>query len=138
MTNNTANIPILSVVPRTSNGQFASGNPGRPIGAKGKKSREALEKVKSFGPLAIEQLKIQVVNGERWAVEYVLSKILPTGRTIEFEEMEVEDVKHAMKYGDISVAEAKEITASLAKLAEIADVQELRAKLEKLEAILNA
>ncbi|WP_338608070.1 hypothetical protein V6617_16815 [Pelagibacterium nitratireducens] len=119
---------------RTPRGQFAKGSGGRPHGVKGKKSREALEQVKSFGPDALAALRESVVAKERWAVEYVLNRLLPSsGRLIEFEDMTPEDVSGALKDGDISPVEAKDVAAALAKLAEVSDIEQLRERLDELE-----
>ncbi|ANV24124.1 MULTISPECIES: hypothetical protein [Agrobacterium] len=133
MSQNTAKLSI----PRQSNGLFAKGGPGRPVGAKGKKSREALEAVKSFGPEALRKLQDAVSAGERWSIEFVLDKLLPTNRAIEFEDATPEDVKEALKAGDISAAEAKDIATALAKLAEIGELSEMKERLAALEKALQ-
>lgn len=133
----TDNIARLPAIPRDAAGRFAKGGPGRLVGAKGKRTREALETIKSFGPEAMQQLWKQVQAGERWAVEYVLNKILPTSRTIEFEDIEADDIKQALRVGDITTAEAKEMTAALSKLVEISEIAEMKAKIEELSRLIN-
>lgn len=131
------NIRTLSDANRDLLGRFSNGNPGRPKGAKGKQSRQALETVKSFGQEALQKLSRAVADGERWAVEFVLEKILPTSRTIEFEDATPEDVTEALKAGDITAAEAKDIATALAKLSEISGLEEIKAKLAELEKAIN-
>lgn len=131
MSDNIAKLPVG--LPRENNGRFAVGGPGRPKGAKGKKSREALEAVKSFGPEALQKLWEAVTAGERWAVEFVLEKLLPTSRTIEFEDVTPNDVTEALRNGDISASEAKDISTALAKLAEIGEFAKMQERLAALE-----
>jgi len=70
---------------------------GRPVGAKGK-ARGALEKIRSFGPEALEALHDAIIAKERWAVEFVLTRIVGTNsRAIEFEDLTTEDVREAFK-----------------------------------------
>lgn len=92
---------------RDPSGRFAIGNPGRPYGAKGKTSREALERVKLMKDGAIQKLWEAVNAGERWAIELVLSKVLPTDRTIDLEGLTAADIRSALVSGDLSPEEAK-------------------------------
>lgn len=140
MTTPTDNIRSLSDMGKDQRGRFASNanNIGRPLGAKGKRNREMLVKLKDLAPKAFEKLIEALDRGDRYAVEYVLNRILPLSRTIEFEGVGVDDVKAALRDGDISTGEAKEISATLAKLDEISDLKTLRAKMEELEKLLIA
>jgi len=104
---------------RDSSGQFTTGNPGRPYGAKGKASREALERVKLMKEGAIQKLWEAVNAGERWAIELVLSKVLPAGRTIDFEGLAAEDIKAALIAGDITPDEAKAASSAATKIHQV-------------------
>lgn len=125
---------------RDSLGRFQKGGaPGRPKGAVGRKSRASLEQIKSFGPQAIAKLWEAVNAGERWAIELVISKIIPTNsRAIEWEGVDIEDAKEALKSGDISISEFRELVSSLAKLVELSELEEIKTKLDALEKIANA
>lgn len=118
-------------------GRFALGNPGRPFGAKGKHNREMLRQVKELAPKAFQKLCSALDNGERWSVEYILDRVLPQSRTVEFEGATAADVKAALQNGDISTAEAKEMSGTLAKLAEISEITEMRNRLSELEKLLQ-
>lgn len=132
----------LLVLPsaRDNLGRFQKGGaPGRPKGAVGKRSRAALEQIKSFGPQAIQKLWDAVNAGERWAIELVISKIVPTNsRALEWEGVEIDDVREAFKQGDLSIGELTQIVGALEKLAGIGEMAELRERLEKLESIAHA
>jgi hypothetical protein len=133
------NIRNLSDMGKDQRGRFASGpnNIGRPLGAKGKANREMLQNLKALGPKAFEKLCEALDRGERWGVEYILNRVLPLSRTIELEGTTVDDVKAALKNGDISTGEAKEMSATLAKLNEISDLDDLRERLSELEKLLQ-
>jgi hypothetical protein len=133
------NIRNLTESGKDQRGRFASvpGNIGRPFGARGKASREMLNNLKALGPKAFEKLCEALDRGDRWGVEFVLSRVLPQSRTIEFEGTTVDDVKAALQNGDINTAEAKEMSATLAKLSEIGDLNDLRARLAELETLLQ-
>ncbi|TFV35671.1 hypothetical protein E4K66_25470 [Bradyrhizobium frederickii] len=75
----------LSAEGRDPRGRFAKGSSGRPFGAKGKQNREFLSKVKELAPKAFEKLCTALDSGERWSVEFVLNRVLPQSRTVEFE-----------------------------------------------------
>ncbi len=109
-------------------GRFAVGNPGRPYGAKGKTSREALECIKQMKDGAIYKLWEAVNRGERWAIELVLSKILPSSRTIEFEGLSTEDIKSALASGDITPDEAKNISVTVKTISEMDFLEQMRAR----------
>lgn len=134
MTHNDAK---LWVMPRVEAGRFAKGGAGRPKGAKSKVNREALETIKSYGPLAMQKLYEAINVGERWAIEFVLTKILPVGRTVEFEDLTPDDITAALRAGDITLAEAKDASAALAKLAEVGELADIKDKLAELEQALN-
>lgn len=109
-------------------GRFAAGNPGRPYGSKGKTSRDTLERIKLMNEGAIQKLWEAVNNGERWAIELVLSKVLPASRTIEFEGLTSKDVLTALVSGDISPDEAKTISATLNNIKEGDFLEKMRTR----------
>lgn len=123
---------------RDPRGRFASGNVGRPIGAKNKVSRDLLAQVKAMGPAAVGKLWEAVTANERWAVELVLSHVLPAQRTIEFEGASIEDISTALEVGDITPDEAKTLATALSKLRELSDLDIIRAQLDELEKRLVA
>lgn len=113
---------------RDTLGRFSIGNPGRPYGAKGKTSREALEHVKLMKEAAIQKLWEAVNTGERWAIEFVLSKVLPASRTIEFEGLAPEDIRMALMAGDISPDEAKMISTIIKNISEMEFMEQMRGR----------
>lgn len=124
---------------RDQSGRFTSGpgNTGRPIGARAKASRATLEQIKAMGGDAIAALREALGKGERWAVELVISKIVPASRTIEFEDFTPADLIEALRSGDLDAAEGKDLSAALRNLREIEDLEQIRAKLIELEAIVG-
>jgi len=136
----TLNLHKLQAVPapRDEGGRFAKGSPGRLKGAKGRQSRAALERVKAFGPEALQALHEAIIAKERWAVEYCLNKIIPSNsRTLEWEEISVEDAAEALKSSDISFIEFRELMNGLAKMAELTELETIKNKLEELERTVN-
>ncbi len=116
------------ITARDQFGRFAIGNPGRPCGAKGKTSREALESIKQMKEGAIFKLWEAVNKGERWAIELVLSKVLPNSRTIEFEGLTPDDIKFALVSGDISPDEAKCISIAAKNINEMDFMEQMRTR----------
>jgi hypothetical protein len=130
----------LSVIEgRDRHGRFTPGpnNKGRPVGARAKASRATLEQIKAMGGDAIAALREALTKGERWAVELVISKIVPANRTIEFEDFTPADIIEALRNGDLDAAEGKDLSAALRNLREIEDLEQIRAKLIELEAIVG-
>ena len=123
---------------RDQRGRFASvpGNIGRPFGAKGRQGREMFQKLKDLAPKAFEKLCEALDRGDRFAIEFILNRVLPQSRLVEFEGTTVDDVKAALQNADISAAEANEMSATLAKLSEIGELNDLRARLTELENLL--
>lgn len=66
----------MSKAVRNPDGTFARG-PGRKPGSKNRISREAIEKIRSLGPLAFDTLRHNLDKGDQRAAEYVLDKIPP-------------------------------------------------------------
>lgn len=114
-------------------GRFAKGNPGRPIGVKNKTPRAVLAQVRAMEEGALQKLWQAVCNGEQWAISYVLSKLLPANRSIEFEDFSVADVKEALTHGDISPDEGKSLVSVLKNIREIESLEEIKERLEELE-----
>ena len=77
---------------RNGKGQFvagASGNPaGRPKGIKDKRTNIREQLLGPILPTAIEKLGEAVNEGERWAIELVVSFSIPKPRPVDPEEME--------------------------------------------------
>lgn len=122
---------------RDHKGRFTAGNGGRPVGAKGKLTRERLADVKALWPEALQSLREAIHRGEWKATLHVLNACLPAGRTIDLEGADSpQDIAAALAAGDLSPAEAKDITAALANIASITELADLRERLEEIEAII--
>ncbi len=124
---------------RDRTGRFAPGpgNSGRPYGAKAKHARELTKLVCAMGPRAVEKLSIALDADKEWAIRLVLQYCLPSGRTIEFEGVEPEDIKQAFINGDLSADETKSIATAMEKLKNVQDLDDLRARLSELETLLQ-
>jgi len=126
-------IPIDSAVQRLPNGQFRPGSGGRRKGARNKVPRELMASIRALGPAAIEQLREALTRGERYAVELVLTYLLPKDRLIELEAAEADDIRQALQEGDLSVNEAAAAASALSKLNELLEIENFRERLEILE-----
>ena len=77
---------------RESNGQFSpgqSGNPaGRSVGSRNKLSKLREEFLLPILPEAIEKLYAAVREGERWAIELVVTYSMPKPKPVDPEELE--------------------------------------------------
>ena len=111
---------------RDTQGRFTNGNPGRPLGAKNKTPKAVLKQIQAMEQAAVQKLWEAVWSGERWAVEFVLSKILPSQRTIEMENLSARDVKQALQDGDITPEEARTMTLALKPLMELENFELLQ------------
>lgn len=132
----TGNIAKLSVQ-RDQTGRFLPGNGGRPKGALAKHSRTLLAQVKAMGPDAVQKLWEALQARERWAIEMVLSHVLPRDRVLEWEGVEPEDIREAIRTGDIGSDEAARLATTLAKLSEIEDLASVRERLDELEKMMR-
>lgn len=122
----------LSVV-RSPNGQFLPGSGGRPKGAVAKQSRTLLAQVKAMGPDAVQKLWEAVMSDQRWAIELVLSHVLPRDRALEWQGVQPDDIREAIRAGDIGSDEAARLATALAKISEIEDIATIRDRLDELE-----
>lgn len=77
---------------RDSRGRFSSGQSGNPGGRqKGSKNRSTRLRNELLGPIlpsAIEKLEEAVSEGERWAVELVVTYCLPKPKPVDPDELE--------------------------------------------------
>lgn len=125
--------PPSSRVVRLPNGQFAPGSGGRPPGSKNRVSKEAMAAVKDLSSAALQQLSNGVHSGERWAVEYVLNKILPVGRIVQSDAQTMQELLHEFQDGNFSVEEVSKL-ATVFKDINDDEVEEMR---KKFDAILK-
>lgn len=125
----------MSKAVRNPDGTFARG-PGRKLGSKNRMSREAIEKIKSLGPLAFEQLELNLSRADQRAVEFVLNRILPAGRMLEIDPTP-EGIRDHLAAGDFSESEARAVASVIEKLQKIDRLEELERKLENLENLLR-
>jgi len=132
----TDNVARLSA-PRDPHGRFAPGGLGRPKGAVARHSRTLLKQVKAMGPDAVQKLWEALTAGERWAIETVLSHVLPRDRAIEWEGVEPDDIREAIRAGDVGSDEAARLATALAKISEIEDIATIRDRLDELEQVIR-
>ncbi len=122
---------------RDALGRFIAGNAGRPLGAKNKTPRAVLAQVMAMEQGATQKLWEAVNMGQDWAIKFVLSKVLPNSRTIEFEGLSVEDLKVALKNGDISPDEGSQLVSVMKGLKELESLEEIRKRISDLEKAIN-
>lgn len=84
-------------------------------------------------PTALKRLYEAVDRGERYAVELVVSKVLPATRTVELEALTPLDVESALAHGDISPDEGKAFSAALKNLREVENIETIEARVSELE-----
>ncbi len=128
---------ILNKTGRDALGRFAKGNPGRPVGAKNHAPRAVLNQIHAMDNMALQMLWQAVNAREKWAIEYVLGRILPANRTVEFEELSPEDIIMALTAGDISPDEGKSLAGTMKNLRELENLDEIVNRLESLEQLLE-
>lgn len=121
---------------RNPSGRFVR-TTGRPLGAKNKVSQAALEQVKAMKEGALQNLWEAVCAKERWAIEYVLNRILPAARTVELENLTPLDVEVALAHGDISPDEGKALSGTLKNLREVENIEIIEARVTELEAAVD-
>lgn len=125
----------MSKAVRNLDGTFARG-PGRKPGSKNRVSREAIEKIKSLGPQAFEQLEFNLSRGDMRAVEFILNRILPVGRIIELDATP-DGIRDHLAAGDLSEAEMRAAASVIEKLHRLGRLEELERKFSALEELLR-
>lgn len=122
----------------SNRGHFKHGNPGRPVGAKGKPTAkaitEALETRRDSALIALDRL---LALGDPRAVLFVVDRLLPKGRSTPMHGLAAEDIEAAIMDGSISAAEARELAQALVAVRSLRDLDEMAETLRKLEALFE-
>jgi hypothetical protein len=118
-------------------GRFATGNAGKPRGAISRVNRELFDQVRQLAPTAIEKLREAVNKSEKWAVEFVLNRVIPQTRAVELFDATPDDIKQALISGELTAAECRELSEAIAKLKGITEIDEHRELLSSLETLLQ-
>lgn len=117
---------------RDSKGRFEKGKAlGRPHGVKNK--APSLAQLRAMEQSALAKLWEAVNAREKWAVMYVLDRLLPQQRTVEFEGLDIPDLKAALTSGDISIEEGKSLSVTLKNIEELDSLNDVRERLAELE-----
>jgi|GEM_PF-540044 len=122
---------------RLPNGQFGSGNPGRPPGSKNKVSSRTIAAIKDMAPDALAVLKENLMRNDTRAAIFILERVLPNQRTVELEDASISSIINALTSGDVSPDEARLISQSIAKLREIDELDRVKDRLAEVERLLK-
>ncbi len=131
---------VVPIYPRVEGGKFAPGNPGKPRGAKSRVTRQRYRDVEALWPAALDALRERLAANDIQAVALVVKALMPTrGRPVELgEEITPESIQAALSDGELSASEAAQYAATLRALKEVTDLEAVAARLEALEAALQA
>lgn len=130
------NVAIFTA-PRDATGKFLKGGPGRSKGALAKHSRTLLAQVKAMGDTAVEGLWTALQANERWAIEMVLSHVLPRDRALEWNGVEPDDIREAICEGDLGIDEAARLATALVRLNDATSLDDLRKRIDDMEAAIG-
>lgn len=122
---------------RLPDGKFAPGNGGRPRGSKNLIARETLLAVKDLREPAMAALADNVRKGNMQAIEFVLDRILPKGRTVELDGASPDDIVAALTNAEISPDEARQISTTIVRLKELKELDELKSRMIEIETLLK-
>lgn len=123
--------PAMFSVQRLPSGKFAPGSGGRPRGTKNRVSKEAMAAVKDLSSDALQQLTIGVQSGERWAVEYVLNKVLPVGRIVQSDAQTPQELLREFQDGNFTIEEMSKIAGIFKNISD-AEIDQLRKKFDEV------
>lgn len=121
---------------RLPDGKFAPGSGGRPKGARNKISSAAIAAIKDMSDDALAKLKERVMASDLQAIMYVLDRVLPKGRSVEFNDVTPDGIAQLLADGLITSGEAKDVATALKALADVGKLAELEERLAELETAL--
>jgi len=121
---------------RGPDGKYLPGFGGRKPGAKNRVSREALEKVKGMSGRAFEKLEDALEKGDMRAIEFVLNRVMPQGRTLEIDATP-EGIRDHLAEGDFSESEARAVATVIERLEKLEKMADLEAKVSELQRLLK-
>jgi hypothetical protein len=125
---------------RDERGRILKGFGGRPLGARNKRSREALGAVQELAPTAIAKLALLVSQGNFAAIRYVLDVVLPKGgRTVDLDGTnDPHELISAVTNGEISPDEFARIAQGWKSALDSAELKDIKNQIEELETLVAA
>lgn len=121
---------------RGPDGKWLPGFGGRKTGSRNRISREALEKVKGMSGLAFEKLEENLEKGDMRAIEFILNRVLPQGRTLEVDATP-DGIRQHLSSGDFSESEARAVATVIERLEKLEKMADLEAKVSELQKLLK-
>lgn len=118
-------------------GKFMPGNPGRPLGAKGRTKRSITTALHERTNIALAALDALIAAGSEKAILFILERNIPKNRTVELHGATPKDIEAALTQGDISPDEAAKISSTLASLKSLESIGDLNERLAKIESLLK-
>lgn len=116
---------------------FRAGNPGRPLGAKGRTKKTIATALHQRTDVALAALDALIAAGNEKAILFILERNIPKQRTVELEGGTPQDVEVALIEGHISPQEAAQIGQTLAALKALRDMDGVADRLAALERLLS-
>lgn len=118
-------------------GYFKKGNPGRPLGAKGRTKRSIATALHERTNIALAALDALIAAGSEKAVLFILERNIPKTRTVELHGTTAADIETALTEDHISPDEAAKISSTLASLKSLESIGDLNERLAKIESLLE-
>lgn len=122
---------------RDASGKFITTG-GRPVGAKGRATKESASAIQSLHDLAFLKLTELLSAGNPSIVEFVVKSLLPAGgRTVQLDDVSADGLIAALSDGIISPSELRQIAAGIEKVRNVAEIDSINARMDALERLLR-
>ncbi|MCQ0971542.1 hypothetical protein MLD63_14040 [Paracoccus sp. TK19116] len=119
---------------RDDRGRFVT-SAGRKPGSRNRVSQQAIAELRSLSDDAFRALRENVSRNDQRAVEFILSRVLPSGRLVEMD-LTAEGISEAVAEGEVTLNELKQIAGAASALKNIGEIDQMRRDIEELRKLL--
>lgn len=123
---------------RGSDGRFGPNNRGKPPGTLNKAGKGEIDRLRARSERVWQVIDQRLAEGCVKTALFLLARMLPDQRVVELESVQPEDVAAAVADGEITIAEAAKLAATVRSLRDVEQMDDMRQRLDSIEALLAA
>ena len=120
---------------RNPNGTFGANNPGRPVGALGKRGKAEIDRLHQRSEAVWRVIDQRLAENCVKTALFLAARMLPAERVVEVP-TDARGIADAIAAGDLTPTESNRLALALRSLSEAENVDALRSRLDEIEKLL--